>query len=248
MNNDWSRAFAPMVQGILHGHSPYDTPGYNYPPWLFLPLLPLFWVPWWLAMFFPAAVLTFAAWQRRKPWLIPIVATSFPFIALSIYANVDWVVLLGLIIRGPVGAILVTTKPQAGAFSIVADLKERKRWRERIRLLLPLFIVAAVSTLIFPHWITAMLGTPDRIPERNASLFPYSIPLGIAALWLCWRKADPIWGVVASVSLSPYLYIHSVMPLLFLLADRDWRLGMLGNGLTWLVVFLSLVGVIPIVF
>jgi hypothetical protein len=248
MLNDWNEAFAPMVRAILNGRSPYDRPGWNYPPWLFLPLLPVFWVPWWLAMFFPAAILGYGAYRQRKIWIIPIVATSFPFIALSLYANVDWVVLLGLIIRGRVGAILVTTKPQAGAFSILADLKERKSWRDRAWFLLPLAVIALVSTIIFPNWIEAMLGTPTRIPERNASLFPYTIPLGLAALWWCWRKADPIFGVIASLALSPYLYIHSTVPLLFMLADRDWRLGVLGNVVTWGVVLLSLAGVIPIVF
>ncbi len=250
MNNDWTGTFAPMVKAILHGQNPYDVNAYYYvnPPWLFLPLLPVFWAPWWLAMFFPAAILTYGAYKRRNPWIILIVATSFPFIALSIYANIDWVVLLGVILRGPVGAILVTSKPQAGAFSILADLKERKTWRDRAWFLLPLAVVVLVSTILFPNWLETMLGTPNRIGERNASLFPYTIPLGVAALWWCWRKADPIFGVIGSLALSPYLYIHSTVPLLFLLTERDWRLGVLGSVLTWSVVLLNVAGVTSIVF
>lgn len=249
MNNDWTQTFAPMVKAILSGQNPY-TSVYHYvnPPWLLLPLLPIFWAPWWLAMLFPMAVLVFGAWQRRNPWLILIVATSFPFIALSIYANVDWVVLLGIIIRGPTGTILVTTKPQAGAFSIIADLKEKPNWRRRVVFLIPLAVVVTVSTFFFPNWLFSMLDTPNLVPERNVSLFPYTIPLGLLALWLCWRQAEPIWGVVASVSLSPYLYIHSLTPLLFLLTDRDCRWGIIGSALTWVVVLLNVSGVIHIVF
>jgi hypothetical protein len=249
MNNDWTRTFAPMVKAVLKGQNPYTSVHhYVNPPWLLLPLLPVFWAPWWLAMLFPTAVLVFGAWQHRKPWLIPIVGLSFPFIALSIYANVDWVVLLGLIIRGPAGPILVTAKPQAGAFSMLADLKERAGWYKRALFLLPFAIVVMVSTMIFPNWLFSMLDTPNLVPERNVSLFPYTIPFGLIALWLCWRRADPLWGVVASVSLSPYLYIHSVTPLLFLLADRDYRLGIAFGGLTWAVVLLSTFGAIHIAF
>lgn len=249
MKNDWTEIFAPMVWAILTGKNPYDVvENFVNPPWLFLPLLPVAWAPWWLASLFPLIVLLWIAWKRRKPWMILIVATSFPFIVLSAYAIVDWVVLIGVYIRGPIGAILVSTKPQAGGLAVLADLKKAETWRERAKLLLPVMIVALFFTLLYPNWIAVALTTPNIAAERNISLFPYSIPVGLVALWLCWRDADPLWGTLASLTLSPYFGMQSLVPFLVLLTDRDWRLGVGASLGLWGVVVLVVLGFLPLQF
>lgn len=245
--NDWDRTFRPMVRMIWQRMNPYENMLYVNPPWLWLPLAPLFWVPWWLAMAFAPAILIYGAWRARKPYLIAIVGTSFPFIALTVYANVDWVAWLGIIMGGSVGAVLNTTKPQVGMFSILADLSERKAWRQRVLMLLPVTIIAIVSTFIFPMWIATMFGTTEIAPERNATLFPWLVPLGLYGLWRAWKDEDRIWGVGATLCLAPYFYIASATPFLFLVAERNWKWGVALNLASWAFVGLVVLDVIPVV-
>src|SRR5688572_19525215 len=94
MNNDWVESFAAAAQAILHGQNPYVVaPSFVSPPWTLIFLSPLVWVPWWLAMLLPTVALVVLAVQRRKPYLILLVGTSFSFIALigSLLTAVKWV-------------------------------------------------------------------------------------------------------------------------------------------------------------
>jgi len=242
--SDWQRNFLPALRKLISGHNPYEIPGFYSPPWLLFILLPLAWFPWWVAMFAPGIALAVAAYYRRKWWLIPIVGLSFPFIALSAYANVDWVPLLGLALGGGIGPLLISTKPQAAGFALLAYLS-----RGKLLGFVPLLIAVIVSFILYPHWIGSMLGGSDIIhTERNLSLFPYSAPLGIIALVLTWTRRDVLWGAVASLCLTPYYYVPSLVPLLFLLADRKWWLGVLFSLSTWFLVWASLTGRIGVRF
>lgn len=243
--NDWDQTFLPMVRAVWRGQNPYDLVYLN-PPWLFLPLAPFFWVPWWLAMAFAPLVLVYGAWKARKPYLIAVVGTSFPFLALTVYANVDWVAWLGIIMGGSVGAVLNTTKPQVGMFSILADLSKRETWRERFMLLLPLLVIVVISTLILPMWISAMFQADAVGPERNATLFPWLVPIGVYALWRAWKDEDRLWGVGATLCIAPYFYIASVTPFLFLVAERSWKWGLALNAASWVFVALVVLDVIPV--
>lgn len=185
------------------------------------------------------------AFHRKKPYLIAIVGTSFSFIALSIYGNIDWLVMIGLVVGGPLGILLATVKPQAGALAFVAELKDKKL-KEIVRFLLPVALVVVISTIIYPNWLSHMFTIRGFGSHRSLSLFPYSVPLGLWALWHSWRKGDQLWGVFGTLCLSPYLYIHSLTPLLFLAADRHWKLGVFLNALTWIIVALILAGVLKI--
>ncbi|MEO1665979.1 MAG: hypothetical protein AAFU54_15180 [Chloroflexota bacterium] len=243
--NDWDQTFLPMVRAVWAGQNPYDLVYVN-PPWLFLPLAPFFWVPWWLAMAFTPLVLIWASVRARKPYLLAIVGTSFPFIALTVYANIDWVAWIGIVLGGSVGAVLNSAKPQVGVFSILADLKNAETWRKRAIMLAPAAVIALISTIIYPEWISAMFGQLDIGPERNATLFPWLLPLGIYALWRTWRDGDRLWGVGATLCIAPYYYIASITPFLFLVADRNWKWGVALNVLSWVFVILVVLEVIPV--
>ncbi len=210
-------------------------------------LAPLAWVPAAAAMLFPALALLYCAYRVRKPYLIPIVALSFPFMAATVYANIDWMVMVGVVIGGRLGVVLNTVKPQAGAFANIALLAKCKTWRERVLLVAPLIIMALLTIPLWGDWIAGMrtVGYNTGV-VRNFSLFPYSIPLGIIGIILAWRRQSVLWGVIASLALAPYFYIHSLMPLLFLISDRDWRIGVAVNLMLWGLVGLIVAGVVPL--
>lgn len=248
MNNDWTLSFVPAVRQWLAGHNPYATPlPFASPPWSLMILTPLAWLPPVLAILFPALALLYCAYRVRKPYLIPIVGLSFPFIAASIYANIDWMVMVGVVIGGPLGVILNTVKPQAGVFANLALLAKCDTWPDRARLLLPLLVLALVTLPLYGAWFAGMQTiSTDTGAGRNFSLFPYSIPVGVVGLVLAWRQHSVFWGVVASLCLAPYFYIHSLMPLLFLIANRDWRGGIAVNVALWGLVLLIVLGTIPL--
>jgi hypothetical protein len=244
MVNDWDEFFVAAVKALLRGDSPYTVQGFYNAPWLVFLLLPLAWIPPRFAMLLPGIALVIAARRRQKPAIIPIVGLSFPFIALSLYANVDWIPMLGVALGGAAGPLLVTTKPQAAGLVILAFVKQ-SGWK----VLWLLVLAAAICLILWPNWPFDILeGGQLTAKKRNLSLFPYTIPLGIAAAWLAWRDGDELWGCVASLSLAPYYYVHSLVPLLFVLADRKWWWGVLGNLATWLIVALSIMGILPIEF
>lgn len=242
--NDWEQHFLPALHKLIAGQNPYDISGFYNPPWLLFLLLPLAWVPWWIAIFLPGLALGAAAYHRRKWWLIPIVGLSFPFIALSAYGNVDWVPLIGLTFGGSLSPLLITAKPQDASFALLAYVRKRKAGY-----FVPLLLVVAVSFALYPHWVTATLAGNNIVKtERNLSLFPYTIPLGLYALYKTWTRADVLWGAIASLSFAPYFYIHSLVPALFLLADRKWWLGVWASLLIWILVWMNLSGYLGISF
>jgi hypothetical protein len=246
--NDWDKTYIAGVIAFLTGRDPYSsTQLFASPPWSLFVLTPFFWVPPQLAMIFPLLALFYLSVRQKKKYLLPIVGLSFPFIACSVYGNVDWIVMIGVVIGGPFGTILDTVKPQAGIFAVVAELAKRNTNESRLKLLLPLAVLVLLTVPLLAswwHWMFIIGDMNDGI--RNFSLFPFTIPLGLAGLYLTWRRKDPLWGVVASLSFSPYFYIHSLLPLLFLLADRNWKWGLAASLFTWAIVGLIIVGVIPI--
>ncbi len=241
---DWHQFFLPALRRLISGQDPYEIPGFYNPPWLLFILLPFAWVPWWVAATLPGLALMLCAYHRKKWWLIPIVGLSFPFLALSVYGNVDWLPLIGLTFGGKWGPVLITAKPQDAGFALFAYVRRR-----RLQWFGPLLLAMLISFVLYPHWPNALLsGNRIVSAKRNLSLFPYSAPFGIFALFMTWLRGDILWGSIASLSLAPYFYIHSLVPALFLLADRKWWLGLVVSLSTWILLWASLNNYIDIVF
>jgi hypothetical protein len=244
--SDWERLFHLALNYFVSGRSPYAIEGIFNPPWAFVILAPFVWLTGLLPNLLPLIALIYAAYTKRKSYLIPIVALSFPFVALTFYANLDWLVLLGTLTTGQSSLFLLTTKPQAGALAFVAQLKS-KTWRQRLMFFVPIIAAALFFLILYPDWVSNTLfafGYDQRI--RNFSLFPYTIPLAIPLLWWCYQREDPLYGVLATLCLAPYYYVHSYVPALFLIANRNWKLGVALAVLSWVVVFLIRAGVIAI--
>ncbi|MFN8372429.1 MAG: hypothetical protein U0694_06085 [Anaerolineae bacterium] len=244
--SDWDRLFRLALIYLLSGRSPYAIEGIFNPPWTFVVLVPAVWLPGLLPNLLPAAALIFAAYRKRKSYLIPIVGLSFPFVALVFYANLDWLVLLGTLTQGSTSLFLLTTKPQAGALAFVAQLKG-KTWRQIMLMFAPLVALSLVFLALYPDWLqNTLVALNDDQRIRNFSLFPYTVPLALPLLWRCYQRQDVLYGVLATLCLAPYYYVHSYVPALFLIAERNWKLGLALSILSWVVVLLIRQGIIPL--
>jgi hypothetical protein len=110
-------------------------------------------------------------------------------------------------------------------------------------------VIGGLLLLLYPGFFRYVTTFNVRLAEVSTfSLFPYSLPLVPPLLWLAYRRADPLYGVLASLCLSPYLMFWSVVPAMFLIAQRNWKWGLVVNLLTWVVVALVLLKVIPYQF
>lgn len=212
---DWHSAFRPAALALLAGHSPYSIPGYFNAPWTLIPLLPFAVMPEQvgrgaLAL---AGFLCFAYAAVRlgaKPVTLALFLFSPPVLHSTLNGNLDWLALLGAVLPHNIGLLLLATKPQIGAAVIVLWLFEA--WhqggaRRVVHDFWPLAALTGLSLAVFGLW-------PLRFGREvdlwwNASLWPASIPFGLAflAIALTRRRIRP--ALVASPLLSPYVLLHS---------------------------------------
>jgi hypothetical protein len=257
LETDWITHFLPAIQRLLHGGDMYKDIFVLNPPWTFFILSPAGLLPnqiaVWVGTILPIIALFYAARKMRKAYLIAIIGLTFPFIELCAYGNLDWMVLLGAITTSTLSPFLLTVKPQAGALAVVGQLGKMKgkSWKEYVKVFGPFVIIGTPMLFIFPGFIHNFLIVNDRLPglsAANFSLFPYTIPLAIPLLWFSYKRSEPLYGALASLCISPYFYFHSVIPSLFLIANKNWKWGIAANLFTWAIFVLILIHVIPIKF
>ncbi len=210
---DWEHWFHPAVTSLLHGESPY-RPGMIYPPWTFLPLIPI-----GLAGQYGAGLLFMVSLIVLLGIAIKMGATSFtailflaspPVLQSLANGNMEWLVLAGLALRPRWGLFLVLIKPQIGAgvalFWLVEAWREG-RLRHVLHTFLPVALAYAASFLAFGWWLGGSVDWTS-VPE-NASLWPYSIPLGAGLLFWALHRRDLRPALAAAPFCSWYVLQHA---------------------------------------
>ena len=212
---DWSTYFRPAVLKLLTGHSPYEIVGFPSPPWMLLPIIPLALLPDNLsrAAWFVVSLAGFILAGYRLG-ARPIALAAFigsPFIVHSLLnGNVDWIVLLGFSLPPQIGLFFVTVKPQMSSVVVLFWLVEawrRNRWREVGRVFGPIVIATGLSFVLFGFWPLGWLIEPAQ--WWNASLWPVSIPIGLALAVAAVRIRRIQFAMCASPCLSPYVLFHA---------------------------------------
>lgn len=226
---DWPY-FENASQCLLHGHSPYCTAGVYNPPWLFVLLIPFVLLPTIIITAVPFIALAYAAYRKHNPALMPVVGLSVPFMILVRFGNVDWVPMLGTLSFGYLPPLLLAVKPQAAGLALLAYLH-----RNRIKYLIPLAVALAVSYALFGWPLSVNTQDVEDMPH-NLSLTPYSIPLGAYAAWRAWRGRSLAWGCAASLALSPYWALYSLVPLWYKVGEKNIRTGAVLTVLGWVYV------------
>jgi hypothetical protein len=94
--------------------------------------------------------------------------------------------------------------------------------------------------VMFGFWPLGALSTTDSWGPLNASLWPLSIPVGLALFVASVRKRKIEFAMAASPCLSPYLLLHSwVGALLAIVASVPETIAAV-TGL-WVLVILRLI-------
>lgn len=212
---DWHGAFRPATLEILHGRSPYNADGFFNPPWVAIFLIPYAILPESIgraAMALTSLVVYSLVAHRlgAKKITISFLLLSPPVLHGIINGNIDWLVVLGFILPPWIGLFFLSVKPQIGlAVMIFLGVST---WREKgakkvLATFAPLFGISLISLLLYGPWFLSIQRDLNLI--ANTSLWPLSIPVGLALLVSAIRKKDDRYAMVASPNLSPYVNLHS---------------------------------------
>lgn len=250
---DWRLTYGPAAQALLRGDNPFDPAisaqaPFFAAPWALLPLLPLTFLPVQtgraVVMLGGLVAFAYAAWRLgAKPLAMGFFLLSPPVMHCLVNANIEWMVLLGFSMPPSVGLFFITTKPQTGFGVAIFWLVEAWRkggWREVARVFAPVTVAYVVTFLLYGLWPLQMGQVLAYGDKFNASLWPWSIPVGLALLALAILKRQAEYAMGASTCLSPYALFHSWSAAILALVKRPALLLLVVVAL-WTVVVMRVV-------
>ena len=215
---DWHNTFRPAARELLLARNPYKIEGFFYATWALLPIVPIALLPENVgrAVFLLVSMLAFGFTAYRlgaKPVALLAFLLSPPVIHCLLNANIDWMPVLGFVLPPQIGLFFVVIKPQVG-FAVglfwLVEAWRKGGLREVVRVFGPVTAGLLASFIIFRSagfW-------PLRFSHTltfwwNASLWPMSIPVGLALLVAAIRKRRIEYAMGAAPCLSPYVLFHS---------------------------------------
>lgn len=232
--SDWVNAYYPAIKAVFAGDTPYSSGVTFNPPWTYLVLSPLALLPREVGGYI-MVILNFSGFAllAYKLKATPLALALFVFSPQVIYgavnANIDWLVCLGFFMPPWLGLFFVLMKPQIGIAVAVYWLYQAWKTGGIRKVLItatPVSSAFMLSVAAYGFWPLAAAKMPAVY--WNTSLWPYSIPVGLALLYLALRKQKINHAITASPFLSPYVVAHS------------WAVGVLGilsnQSLTILVI------------
>lgn len=212
---DWSTAFRPATLDLLSGHNPYENPLMIHAPWGMIPLIPLAILPESVGrvmlFFCTLASYAYVAYKLgAKPIAVIFLLMSPPVWHVILNGNLDWLAAIGFIAPPQIGLFFISVKPQMGIAVAPFWLIQAWRlggWKQVIKTFAPFTIILLLSFAIFGLW---PLGASRTVKYFwNASLWPMSIPVGLALLVTSIRRQKVEYAMAASPCLSPYVLLHS---------------------------------------
>ena len=241
---DWSTVYREVGRALYRGQSPYTVPGFLNPPWTALVMLPFAWLPEAIgrAAFMLVSLAAFMIVPiklKARPVTLLLFLLSPPVLHCLLNASIDWLVLLGFILPPQIGLFFVLIKPQAGIAVALFWLVEawrkggvRQVWHD----FWPVTAALLASFVLFGLW-------PIRFETQvdlwwNASLWPASIPVGLALIVTSIRQRKVEYAMAASPCLSPYVLLHSWSAALVALARAPWEMLASVVGL-WVLVLMQ---------
>lgn len=212
---DW----LPIRQGvldILRGQNPY-TGSINFfnPPWVALLLLPLAILPQnigaqlnTLAGLF---VFAFVAYRlKSKPITTIAFLLSPPVIVSLAFSNIDWIPALGLVLPPPVGLFFIMTKPQLGIGVSIYWLVETYQSGGISKVIKTFLPIGAAFLLSFAVYGLYPLHANMLVDIWwNTSIWPASIPIGLALLFYAIRERRLGFALIAGTLLSQYMSFNN---------------------------------------
>ena len=241
---DWHIHYRPAGVAFWEGQNIFLLENnYPNPPWAIVFIAPLALLPIqigrgiWFAMGFFAYV--FAAYRlgARGIGLIAFMVSP-PVLHGLLNANVDWMVLIGAVIPLQWGLLMLSVKPQVGAFAGLYLLY--REWRENglpgvAKAVTPTVVLTIAFMFVYGLWFMEIVrDSAWALNVRNDTLWPWSIPFGLIALYLTWKRKDVSWSIAAGPLLFPYASFHSYVALLMPFCKSQKQM-LIAVGVFWLL-------------
>jgi hypothetical protein len=241
---DWYSTYRPAALEILALRSPYNITTFYNPPWILLPFLPFAYLPAKLgySLIFSTGILGYAFICYRlgvKPAALFVLLFSYPILFGLSYGQIDWLVIMGVVLPPQIGLFFVVSKPQIGLVIVIFWLVEM--WRKgglalTVRTFIPVITAFLLSFIIFGVWYINIRNFGAW--EWNTSLWPHSLPIGIVILISTIRSRKINNAMIASPFLSPYVAPHGWGIALIGLANKPFELTAAVIGL-WILRFMT---------
>lgn len=248
---DWHLHYYPAGQLFWYGGDIYHMEHiFPNPPWTvalpaILAILPMqVGRGIWFAMGFLSYIVIAYKLGARGIGLIAFMLAP-PLIHDLLNANLNWLVLWGLVLPAQWGILFLVIKPQIGGFAVMYRLVEAYQQgaiRGVVKAISPAIILTIIGIAMYGLWFVTILnnGISENLTTYNSTLFPYSIPFGLIALYLAWRRKDITWAIAAGPLLSPYASFHSYVALLMpFCKSQKWMA--LAVGAMWGLVIWTIV-------
>lgn len=225
--SDWTVAFRPSALNWLDPYYRLDVV-FN-PPWVF-PLLYGFAI-------FPnrvggsllmgVAIASFY-WYLNDGIKTVILVGSAPAMVMVALGQLDFLLLIGLMLPPWLGLPFMVLKPQATLLCIPKRLNQRS--------ITSMAIVMLVSVMIWGvWWVTVINQQPN--PKLNMSMLPYSLPLAGLILGYCYHRQSYPDSLLCAASLcvAPYFMIQSLTLMLALILKKtdNWLICILISTASW---------------
>lgn len=225
---------------------PYATQGFVHPIWIVVLIYPFRWLPLELSTLVQALIYYIAlslvilkyGGGRRE---ILITLFSYPCLDAVLQMNVDWLVVVGMLLPAWLSGPFVLAKPQIGAGYYIG-----KPIRDWFKMGVLMAIIGVGSVLIWGWWTQTIL---DLVGEFSIGRFFNVAPsnyLGVIsmliglvlAVWAFRRKDVPL-GVLAWLFFTPYLAAYSLPLMLGMLAIKWFRLALIFSIAYWIVLVIA---------
>ena len=216
---DWTiyrRAIAHMLQN----YNPYYLPGryqfYN-PPWVLILMLPFFiFPPPYDAAALMVATLVGVTYASHKMggriWGTILLLTCPPIVACFLCGQIDWLVLLGLVLPPQYGLFLVVIKPQVGA--VVALYWFIRTWQTQgldgvIDTFGPVVCGYLLSFLWFGLWPLRWITLSQQETQLPLTFWPFGITFGLYLAYRAIQRHNVNDAVYAAPFLSSHVRVYS---------------------------------------
>jgi hypothetical protein len=214
---DWRHAFRPAALALASGQSPYTVEPFYAAPWSLLPLVPLALLPEAAGrgLLFILSLMTLMLVAHRmgaNPITLVAFLLSPPVIHGLLNANIDGLAMLGFILPPQIGLLFVLIKPQVGiglAVFWAVQAWQKGGLRCLLETFAPVALVTAASIVLFGPWPLRFQELPLRSQAFNASLWPSTLPIGLALLAASIRRKQSRFAIAASPCFSPHVMFHS---------------------------------------
>jgi hypothetical protein len=243
---DWERTYRPATQLLASGQSPYEIKSFLNPPWVLIPLIPIAFLPskiggGILFVISLCALIFTAVRMGATPLSLIAFLLSFPVFFLLLFGQIDWLILLGILMPPQIGLFFVLAKPQIGLGIAVFWLVEAFRKGGIRRILIdftPVAVMFCLSVVIYGFWfknISSELFTANY----NFSLWPLSLPIGAVLLISALRTRKKEISLLSSPFFSPYVAPHSWSSALLAILPRQWEALAASLG-SWIMLYMRL--------